>query len=175
VGEIRDYETAEMAIKAALTGHLVLSTLHTNDAPSAIQRLVQMGIEPYLITSSIILIVAQRLVRKICPHCKATTNLPAHLSLELGIHSQDCHPLSFFKGTGCPTCSHSGFKGRLAIYEIMRINEHIKHCILRELSSTDLKKEAVQSGMSTLRNSAITKMKQGLTTAEEVIRITREN
>ena len=175
VGEIRDYETAEMAIKAALTGHLVLSTLHTNDAPSAIQRLVQMGIEPYLIASSIILIVAQRLVRKICPHCKATTNLPDYLSLELGINHEDCHSLSFFKGTGCPICSHSGFKGRLAIYEIMRINEHIKHCILRELSNTDLKKEAVQSGMSTLRNSAITKMKQGLTTAEEVIRITCEN
>ena len=175
VGEIRDYETAEMAVKAALTGHLVLSTLHTNDAPSAIQRLVQMGIEPYLIASSIILIVAQRLVRKICPHCKAPTNLPAHLSLDLGIHPQDCHSLSFFEGKGCTMCSQSGFKGRLAIYEVMKLNEHIKQCILQELSSADLKKEAVKSGMSTLRTSAITKMKQGLTTAEEVIRITCEN
>jgi len=172
VGEIRDYDTAEMAIKAALTGHLVLSTLHTNDAPSAVQRLVQMGIEPYLLSSAIILIVAQRLVRKICPHCKTATTLPAHLSRELGLKLKDCSSQSFYKGTGCSICSFTGFKGRLAIYEIMKLNDHIKQCILQNLPSADLKKEAVKSGMSTLRISAITKMKQGLTTAEEVIRIT---
>ena len=175
VGEIRDYETAEMAIKAALTGHLVLSTLHTNDAPSAVQRLVQMGIEPYLLSSAIILIVAQRLVRKICPRCKTATTLPAHLSREIGLNREDCPTQSFYKGTGCSICSYSGFKGRLAIYEIMKLNDHIKKCILQDLSSVDLKKEAVKSGMSTLRTSAITKMKQGLTTAEEVIRITCEH
>ena len=175
VGEIRDYETAEMAIKAALTGHLVLSTLHTNDAPSAVQRLVQMGIEPYLLSSAIILIVAQRLVRKICTHCKTTTSLPAHLSRELGLNLKDCSIQSFYRGTGCSICSYSGFKGRLAIYEVMKLNDHIKQCILQDLSSADLKKEAVKSGMSTLRTSAITKMKQGLTTAEEVIRITGDS
>jgi type IV pilus assembly protein PilB len=172
VGEIRDYETAEIAIKAALTGHLVLSTLHTNDAPSAVQRLVQMGIQQYLLSSAIILIVAQRLVRKICPHCKTATTLPEHLSRELGLNLKDCPTQFFYKGTGCSICSYSGFKGRLAIYEIMKLDDHIKQCILQDMSSADLKKEAVKSGMSTLRTSAITKMKQGLTTAEEVIRIT---
>jgi type IV pilus assembly protein PilB len=172
VGEIRDYTTAEIAIKAALTGHLVLSTLHTNDAPSAVNRLVQMGIEPYLISSSLMLIVAQRLVRKICPACKTLTSLPEHAFTQRAISPQDYHITSLYKGAGCTICNNSGFKGRIAIYELMLLNDQLKHFILKGVSSGDLKKEAVKSGMSTLQASAIKKMEQGLTTPEEVLRIT---
>jgi type IV pilus assembly protein PilB len=172
VGEIRDYTTAEIAIKAALTGHLVLSTLHTNDAPSAVNRLVQMGIEPYLISSSLMLIVAQRLVRKICPACKTLTTIPEHAFPQLAIQPEDYPITSLYRGAGCTTCNNSGFKGRIAIYELMRLNDRLKQFILKGVSSGDLKKEAVKSGMSTLKTSAIKKMKQGLTTPEEVLRIT---
>ncbi len=172
VGEIRDYTTAEIAVKAALTGHLVLSTLHTNDAPSAINRLVQMGIEPYLISSSLMLIVAQRLLRKICPACKTLTSIPEHTYPQLAIRPEDYCGTSLYRGAGCTICNNTGFKGRIAIYELMLLNDRIKQCILKGVSSGDLKKEAVKSGMSTLKTSAIKKMKQGLTTPEEVLRIT---
>jgi type IV pilus assembly protein PilB len=172
VGEIRDYTTAEIAIKAALTGHLVLSTLHTNDAPSAVNRLVQMGIEPYLISSSLMLIVAQRLVRKICPACKTLMTIPDHACTQLAIGPEDYDSTFPYRGTGCANCNNSGFKGRIAIYELMLLNNQIKQFILKGVSSGDLKKEAIKSGMSTLKTSAIKKMKQGLTTPEEVLRIT---
>jgi len=172
VGEIRDYETAEIAIKAALTGHLVLSTLHTNDAPSTVNRLLNMGIEPFLISSSVILIIAQRLVRKICPECKTPVTLPEQAFIDLGVKPEEIRTIPLYKGTGCKNCSDTGYKGRMAIYEVMPINENLKELILKGASSTDLKKEAIKSGMSTLRKSAINKMKQGLTTAEEALRIT---
>jgi type IV pilus assembly protein PilB len=172
VGEIRDYETAEIAIKAALTGHLVLSTLHTNDAPTTVNRLLNMGIEPFLISSSVILTLAQRLVRKICPECKTPITLPEQALIDLGFKPEEFHTISLYKGTGCKNCSDTGFKGRTAIYEVMPLKENFKELILKGASSTDLKKEAIKSGMSTLRASAVNKMKQGLTTVEEVLRIT---
>jgi type IV pilus assembly protein PilB len=172
VGEIRDYETAEIAVKAALTGHLVLSTLHTNDAPSTINRLLNMGVEPFLISSSVILVIAQRLVRMVCPECKTSVKLPEQAFIDLGVKPEEFHNISLYKGTGCKSCSNTGYKGRIAIYEIMPVNENLKELILRGASTTELKKEAVKTGMSTLRRSAIKKMKQGLTTVEEVLRIT---
>ena len=175
VGEIRDFETAEIAVKAALTGHLVLSTLHTNDAPSTVNRLLNMGIEPFLISSSVILILAQRLVRKICPECKTPVTLPEQAFIDLGVKPEEFQNIPLYKGTGCKNCSNTGFKGRIAIYEVMPLNENLKELILKGASSTDLKKEAIRSDMSTLRNSAINKMKQGLTTVEEVLRITFAN
>ena len=175
VGEIRDFETAEIAVKAALTGHLVLSTLHTNDAPSTVNRLLNMGIEPFLISSSVILILAQRLVRKICPECKTPVTLPKQAFIDLGVKPEEFQNIPLYKGTGCKNCSNTGFKGRIAIYEVMPLNENLKEFILKGASSTDLKKEAIRSDMSTLRNSAINKMKQGLTTVEEVLRITFAN
>jgi type IV pilus assembly protein PilB len=172
VGEVRDYETAEIAIKSALTGHLVLSTLHTNDAPSTINRLLNMGVEPFLISSSVILVIAQRLVRMVCPECKTSVTLPEQAFIDLGVKPEEFHNIPLYKGTGCKSCSNTGYKGRIAIYEIMPINESLKELILRGASTAELKKEAVATGMSTLRKSAIKKVKQGLTTVEEVLRIT---
>jgi len=172
VGEIRDFETAEIAIKAALTGHLVLSTLHTNDAPSTVTRLLNMGIEPFLITSSLILVVAQRLVRKVCLDCRVPLTLPAQAFVDLGITPEELHGLSLYKGTGCKHCSNTGFKGRIAIYEVIPLTENLKELILKGASSAELKREAMKDGMSTLRKSAIKKMKQGFTTVEEVLRVT---
>lgn len=172
VGEIRDFETAEIAIKAALTGHLVLSTLHTNDAPSTVNRLLNMGIEPFLISSSVILIIAQRLVRKICPECKIPITLPEQAFIDLGVEPEEFRTIPLYKGTGCKNCSNTGFKGRIAVYEVMPINDNLKELILKGASSTEIKSEAIKAGMSTLRHSAIIKMKQGLTPAEEILRIT---
>jgi type IV pilus assembly protein PilB len=172
VGEVRDYETAEIAIKSSLTGHLVLSTLHTNDAPSTINRLLNMGVEPFLISSSVILVIAQRLVRMVCSECKTSVTLPEQAFIDLGVKPEEFHNIPLYKGTGCKSCSNTGYKGRIAIYEIMPVNENLKELILRGASTTELKKEAVKTGMSTLRKSAIKKMKQGLTTVEEVLRIT---
>ncbi len=175
VGEIRDFETAEIAIKAALTGHLVLSTLHTNDAPSTVNRLLNMGIEPFLIASSVTLILAQRLVRKVCSECRIPTTLSEQAFIDLGVKPEEFQNIHLSKGTGCKNCNHTGFKGRIAVYEVMPLNENLKELILKGASSTDLKKEAMKCGMSTLRSSAINKMKQGLTTVEDVLRITCAN
>jgi type IV pilus assembly protein PilB len=172
VGEIRDYETAEISIKAALTGHLVLSTLHTNDAPSTVSRLLNMGIEPFLISSSIILIIAQRLVRKICPDCKAPTTLPDQACVDLGITPEEIRDITLYKGSGCKNCSNTGFRGRVAVFEAMQVTDNLKELILKGASHSEIKQEALNTGMATLRKNAINKMKKGLTTAEEVLRIT---
>ena len=172
VGEIRDFETAEIAIKAALTGHLVLSTLHTNDAPTAVNRLLNMGIEPFLISSSIVLVLAQRLIRMICPECKTSVTLPDEAFHDLGVSPEEFRTIPLYKGTGCKNCSNTGYKGRIAIYEVMPLNENIRELILKGASNSELKKEAIKAGMSTLRKSAIKKMRQGLTSVEEVLQVT---
>ncbi len=173
VGEIRDFETAEIAIKAALTGHMVLSTLHTNDAPSTINRMLNMGIEPFLVASSTNMVVAQRLARKICENCKESITLPEQGILDLGVTKDKLGNFkNLFKGKGCPTCSDTGYKGRVALYEVMTVGEEIKELILNGASTTEIKREAVRIGMQTLRMSALSKLSEGVTTVEEVIRNT---
>ena len=173
VGEIRDLETAQIAVKAALTGHLVLSTLHTNDAPSTIDRLINMGVEPFLLTSSINLIAAQRLVRRICDKCKEPIEVAPEALINLGVDaSEAAGGFPTFRGRGCNNCNETGYRGRLAIYEILVMHEGLKELILKSASAADLKREAVKLGMSTLRMSALQKVRDGLTTIEETIRVT---
>jgi len=173
VGEMRDLETAQIGVKAALTGHLVLSTLHTNDAPSTVDRLINMGLEPFLLTSSTNLIVAQRLVRKICLVCKGPVEVSAEALLNIGVDAAEIGAsFSTFRGKGCPACGQTGYKGRIALYEVMVMHEGLKELILRGASAADLKREAVKMGMSTLRMSAIKKVREGLTTIEETVRVT---
>ncbi len=172
VGEIRDFETAEIAVKAALTGHLVLSTLHTNDAPSTITRLLNMGIEPFLVSSSVILILAQRLCRKICQKCKTEEHVPPQALVKLGFSEEEAKTIKVFKGKGCPDCNGKGYKGRIALYEVMTIKDEIKDLILEGASAGELKKAAIKLGMKTLRMSGLTKIKEGITTIEEVLRVT---
>lgn len=173
VGEMRDLETAQIGVKAALTGHLVLSTLHTNDAPSTVDRLINMGLEPFLLTSSTNLIVAQRLVRKICLSCKAPVEVSAEALINIGIDPAEVGAgFPTFRGQGCSACGETGYKGRIALYEVMVIHEALKELILRGASAADLKREAVKMGMSTLRMSAIKKVREGLTTIEETVRVT---
>ena len=173
VGEMRDLETAQIGVKAALTGHLVLSTLHTNDAPSTVDRLINMGLEPFLLTSSINLIVAQRLVRKICVGCKAPVEVSHEALINIGVDPAEVS-MGFptFRGQGCPNCNQTGYKGRIALYEVMVMHEGLKEAILRGASAADLKSEAVKMGMSTLRMSSIKKVREGLTTVEETVRVT---
>lgn len=175
VGEIRDFETAEIAVKAALTGHLVLSTLHTNDAPSSITRLLNMGIEPFLVTASVNAVIAQRLVRKICSNCKTETDVPSKLLIEMGMDPEETKEVTCYKGAGCDRCNGKGYKGRLALYEIMPLWEELKEMVLNGASAGELKKEAVRIGMSTLRNSGLQKIKEGLTTTDEVLSITAKD
>ncbi len=173
VGEVRDLETAQIAIKAALTGHLVLSTLHTNDCPATVDRLLNMGVETFLLTSSINLILAQRLVRKICDHCKEPIEVKAEVLLNLGVDSAEISSgFPTFHGRGCNNCNNTGYRGRLAIYEVMVMHEPIREMILKRASAMELKREAVKLGMSTLRMSALHKVRQGLTTVDETIRVT---
>ena len=169
VGEIRDYETAEIGVKAALTGHLVLSTLHTNDAPGTINRLLNMGVEPFLVSSAVVLIMAQRLVRKVCQNCKKPERLPPQVLIDAGFTKEEAQSLVTYKGTGCDICNKTGYKGRVALYEIMPIREEIKELILQGASVLDLKKQAVALGMKTLRASGLLKIKEGLTSLEEVL------
>jgi type IV pilus assembly protein PilB len=172
VGEIRDFETAEIAVKAALTGHMVLSTLHTNDAPSTINRLLNMGIEPFLVASSVNCIVAQRLARCICDECKETDpEVDKHALIEAGMSEEEAETVVPVKGRGCKNCSETGFKGRLAVYEVMMIHEELKEFILNGASSLDLKREAMRLGMKTLRKSALQKLLEGVTTLSEVVRV----
>jgi type IV pilus assembly protein PilB len=173
VGEIRDLETAQIGVKAALTGHLVLSTLHTNDAPSSVDRLINMGVESFLLISSINLIVAQRLVRRICTHCKAPIEVSPDALVNVGVDPAEVAAgFPTFQGKGCADCNHTGYRGRIAIYETMVMHESLKEIILRGVSVAELKREAVKLGMSTLRASAIRKVREGLTTIEETVRVT---
>jgi type IV pilus assembly protein PilB len=172
VGEIRDFETAEIAVKAALTGHLVLSTLHTNDAPGTISRLLNMGIEPFLVAASVILIASQRLVRKVCTECKEEDNLPVPALISLGFKEEEAGSIKCYKGRGCSACNNSGYKGRIGLYEVMPLKEEIKEMILEGASTDELKKSSLQIGMKTLRMSGLTKIKHGITTVEEVLRVT---
>jgi type IV pilus assembly protein PilB len=172
VGEIRDFETAEIAVKAALTGHLVLSTLHTNDAPSTISRLMNMGIEPFLVATSVNLICAQRLVRRICQNCKEPMEVPGQAMLDAGFSQEESTTTKIFVGKGCGTCNKTGYKGRVGLYEVMEINDELRELILVGASALELKKKAIDQGMLTLRRSGLTKAAAGHTTLEEVLRET---
>lgn len=171
VGEIRDFETAEIAIKAALTGHMVLSTLHTNDAPSTVSRLLNMGIEPFLVTASLNMILAQRLARRLCTDCKVVADVPKQMLIDLQV-PEDMLDQPIYKGTGCQRCGDSGSKGRVALYEVLLANEDIKEYILQGYSTAELKQEAIRLGMLTLRMAGIKKVYEGVTTPEEVVRNT---
>lgn len=175
VGEIRDFETAEIAIKAALTGHLVLSTLHTNDAPSTITRLLNMGIEPIMVSSSVIIVVAQRLARKICQNCKEEQKISETTLLRSGITAEEIAHAKCYIGLGCSECNNTGYKGRIALYEIMRVKDELKELILQGASAADIKKEAIRLGMATLRRSGIQKVLDGTTSIDEVLRVTFED
>jgi type IV pilus assembly protein PilB len=173
VGEIRDYETAEIAVKAALTGHLVLSTLHTNDAPSTISRLVNMGIEPFLVGTAVNLIQAQRLIRRICASCKTEiTDVPTKTLVDIGFPPETLGSFKLFKGKGCGTCNGTGYKGRVGLYEVMEISEGIRDLIMVGATSVEIRRKALEEGMLTLRMSGLEKIKQGITTIEEVLRET---
>nr|BAL56275.1 type IV pilus assembly protein PilB [uncultured delta proteobacterium] len=172
VGEIRDFETAEIAVKAALTGHLVLSTLHTNDAPSTVSRLLNMGIEPFLVTASVNLILAQRLARKICVDCKREVHVPPEVLRDIGFTESQIRNAKLYKGTGCRTCGDTGYKGRIALYEVMPFTEDLKELVLQGASTAELKAAAIRGGMRTLRMAGITKCLEGITTTEEVVRVT---
>ncbi len=173
VGEIRDLETAEIAIQAALTGHLVFSTLHTNDSASAITRLIDMGIEPFLITSSVLAIIAQRLVRTICPSCKRPAEVNPEFMKDLSVTQEDLKKATIFLGDGCDKCMHTGFYGRTGIYEVMRVSESIKKTILSTSDANAIKEAAVREGMVTLREDGSTKVLKGTSTPEEVLRVTQ--
>jgi type IV pilus assembly protein PilB len=172
VGEIRDFETAEIAVKAALTGHLVLSTLHTNDAPSTISRLMNMGIEPFLVATSVNLICAQRLVRRICSNCKTELEVPEQALIDAGYSPEEVKTVKIYHGKGCTTCNKGGYKGRTGLYEVMEINDELRELILVGASALELKKKAIEQGMITLRRSGLIKVSLGMTTMEEVLRET---
>ncbi len=172
VGEIRDYETAEIAIKASLTGHLVLSTLHTNDAPSTINRLLNMGIEPFLVASSINIVVAQRLARRICDGCKDRLDVSPEVLVNIGVPAAEAMHTEVHYGTGCPKCSGTGYKGRIALYECMAMTDTLKEFVLNGASAAEIKREAIKQGMASLRASGIKALKAGITTVEEVLRVT---
>jgi type IV pilus assembly protein PilB len=172
VGEIRDFETAEIAVKAALTGHLVLSTLHTNDAPSTVNRLMNMGIEPFLVASSLNLVCAQRLVRRICKNCSEPHPQPPEALMQAGFKAEDANTVVPNKGKGCEKCNNTGYKGRVGLYEVMEITEELRELILVGASGLELRRKAVEEGMITLRGSGLIKVKQGMTTIEEVVRET---
>jgi type IV pilus assembly protein PilB len=170
VGEIRDFETAEIAIKAALTGHLVLSTVHTNDAPSTISRLMNMGIEPFLVATSVNLICAQRLVRRLCAECKIQDNLSPQVLMDAGYTPDEARTVKVWKRQGCPTCGNKGYKGRVGLYEVVEITDELRELILVGASALELRKKAIEQGMMTLRRSGLIKAAAGVTTLEEVIR-----
>ena len=172
VGEIRDFETAEIAVKAALTGHLVLSTLHTNDAPSTVNRLMNMGIEPFLVASSVNLICAQRLVRRICTKCKEPHPTPAPALVQAGYTAEEAEGVTPMKGKGCDKCNNTGYKGRVGLYEVMEVTDELRELVLVGASALELRRKAVDEGMITLRRSGLRKVMEGVTTVEEVARET---
>ncbi|MCC7124165.1 MAG: type IV-A pilus assembly ATPase PilB [Acidobacteria bacterium] len=172
VGEIRDFETAEIAVKAALTGHLVLSTLHTNDAPSTINRLMNMGIEPFLVASSLNLVCAQRLVRRVCATCKEPDDVPPPALEQIGFSADDAKTVKAYRGKGCDKCNGTGYKGRVGLYEVMEITDELRELVLVGASALELRRKAVEEGMITLRGSGLRKIKDGVTSVEEVLRET---
>jgi type IV pilus assembly protein PilB len=172
VGEVRDFETAEIAVKAALTGHLVLSTLHTNDAPSTINRLMNMGIEPFLVASSLNLVCAQRLVRRVCSHCKVEDPVASHALEQLGFSADEARRVKAFRGSGCERCNRTGYRGRVGLYEVMEITDELRELILVGASALELRRKAIDGGMITLRASGLQKIREGMTSLEEVLRET---
>ena len=172
VGEIRDFETAEIAVKAALTGHLVLSTLHTNDAPSTVTRLLNMGVEPFLVTASVNLVVAQRLARKICVDCRVEVPAEAKALLDIGFREEDLNDIHVFEGVGCRTCGDTGYKGRIALYEVMPFTENLKEMVLQGSSTADLKRAMIQEGVNSLRMAGLAKIREGAISMAEVVRVT---
>ncbi|MBE0599347.1 MAG: type IV-A pilus assembly ATPase PilB [Desulfuromonadales bacterium] len=172
IGEIRDFETAEIGVKAALTGHLVLSTLHTNDAPSTINRLLNMGIEPFLVASAVNLITAQRLGRRVCAECKEPEDVPRQTLIDAGVPADKLDSLVCYKGRGCPTCNSTGYKGRVGMYQVMPMFEEIREMILAGANTAEIKRESMRLGVKTMRQSALTKLEEGVTSMEEVLRCT---
>ena len=173
VGEIRDFETIEIAVKAALTGHLVLSTLHTNDAPATIGRMLNMGVEPFLVASSLNLVVAQRLARVICRYCKTVIDdYPVDALREIGFSDEELPSLTLHRGRGCEECSNTGYQGRLAFYEVLVMTEEMRSLVMAHTNTDELRKRAIADGMTTLRAGGLNKVRAGLTTIEEVLRVT---
>jgi type IV pilus assembly protein PilB len=172
VGEIRDFETAEIAVKAALTGHLVLSTLHTNDAPSTVNRLMNMGIEPFLVATSVNCIAAQRLVRVVCSNCSEDFDTSPQMLIQVGFAPDEVKTLKIKRGRGCETCKNTGYKGRMGLFEVLLFSDEIRDMILSGASSIELKRRAVEEGMVTLRMAGLNKVREGVTTLEEVLRET---
>jgi len=172
IGEIRDFETAEIAVKAALTGHLVLSTLHTNDAPSTINRLLNMGIEPFLVASAVNLITAQRLGRRICNECREKENIPLKALIDAGVPAKEAGEYVCYKGRGCPLCNNTGYKGRIGFYQVMPMLEPIRELILNGANTAEIKRETMRLGIKSMRQAALTKLQEGVTSLEEVLRVT---
>ncbi|NVN97908.1 MAG: type IV-A pilus assembly ATPase PilB [Geobacteraceae bacterium] len=172
IGEIRDFETAEIGVKAALTGHLVLSTLHTNDAPSTINRLLNMGIEPFLVASAVNLITAQRLARRVCGECKVVEDIPVKALVDAGVPQDEAKEYVCYKGTGCPKCNGTGYKGRVGFYQVMPMLEPIRELILNGANTAEIKRESMRLGIKTMRQSGLTKVMEGVTSLEEVLRCT---
>ena len=172
VGEVRDEATASISVQAALTGHLVLSTLHTNDAPSTVTRIIEIGVEPFLLAATLEAIVAQRLVRTICPKCKETYAPSEESLMELGLLPKDVEGKTFYYGRGCDQCNQTGYRGRTALYEIMKIGSRLREAIIERKSTAVLRAEAQSAGMRTLRDAGILKVFDGLTTIEEVVKQT---
>lgn len=172
IGEIRDFETAEIAVKAALTGHLVLSTLHTNDAPATINRLLNMGIEPFLVASAVNLITAQRLARRVCGECKEKEDIPLQALITAGVPAEEAPEFVCYRGRGCPTCNNTGYKGRVGFYQVMPMLEPIRELILNGANTAEIKRESMRLGIKSMRQSGLTKLKEGVTSLEEVLRVT---
>ncbi len=172
IGEIRDFETAEIGVKAALTGHMVLSTLHTNDAPSTINRLLNMGIEPFLVASAVNLITAQRLARRVCSECKEVEEIPVQALLTAGVPKEEAAEFICYRGKGCPKCNGTGYKGRVGFYQVMPLLEEIRELILNGANTAEIKRESMRLGIKTMRQSGLTKLKEGVTSFEEVLRVT---
>jgi len=172
IGEIRDFETAEIGIKAALTGHLVLSTLHTNDAPATINRLLNMGIEPFLVASAVNLITAQRLARRICSECKEPEDIPVQALIDAGVAPEEAPTYVCYKGVGCAKCNNTGYKGRVGFYQVMPMLEPIRELILNGANTAEIKRESMRLGIKSMRQSGLTKLMEGVTSFEEVLRVT---
>jgi type IV pilus assembly protein PilB len=172
IGEIRDFETAEIAVKAALTGHMVLSTLHTNDAPATINRLLNMGIEPFLVSSAVNLITAQRLARRVCADCKTAEDIPIQALIDAGVSPDEAPEIVCYRGTGCTKCNNTGYKGRVGFYQVMPMLEEIRELILNGANTAEIKRESMRLGIKTMRQSGLTKLREGVTSFEEVLRVT---